>query len=57
MKKIILSLVSTVLFNLSASGNVSATTDFLQKDFKVTLDWLEKKPQSSAKDFFIIQYL
>ena len=51
MKKIILSLVSTVLFNLSASGNVSATTDFLQKDFKVTLDWLEKKPQSSAKDF------
>ena len=57
MKKIILSLFSTVLFNLSASGNVSATTDFLQKDFKVTLDWLEKKPQSSAKDFFIIQYL
>ena len=57
MKKIILSLVSTVVFSLSASGNVSATTDFLQKDFKVTLDWLEKKPQSSAKDFFIIQYL
>ena len=57
MKKIILSLFSTVLLNLSVSANSTATTDFLQKDFKVTLDWLENKPQSSAKDFFIIQYL
>ena len=57
MKKVIFSLVSVVLFNLSASGSTTATTDFLQKDFKVTLDWLENKPKSSAKDFFIIQYL
>jgi soluble lytic murein transglycosylase len=57
MRKIILCLFSTVLFNLSANANTTASTDFLQKDFKVTLDWLDKKPQSSAKDFFIIQYL
>jgi soluble lytic murein transglycosylase len=56
MKKYLLSLSAIVLLNISASGNPT-TTDFLQKDFKVTLDWLEKKPQSSAKDFFIIQYL
>lgn len=56
MKKYLLSLSAIVLLNISASGN-STTTDFLQKDFKVTLDWLEKKPKSSAKDFFIIQYL
>ncbi|WP_258237557.1 MULTISPECIES: lytic transglycosylase domain-containing protein [Arcobacteraceae] len=29
----------------------------MQKDFKVTIDWLENKPKSSAKDFFILQYL
>jgi soluble lytic murein transglycosylase len=57
MKKKLLSLSAIILFNLSASGNTTTTTDFLQKDFKVTLDWLEQKPKSSAKDFFIIQYL
>lgn len=57
MKKKLLSLSAIILFNLSASGNITTTTDFLQKDFKVTLDWLERKPKSSEKDFFIIQYL
>lgn len=57
MKKKLLTLSSIILFNLSASGNTIAPTDFLQKDFKVSLDWLEQKPKSSAKDFFIIQYL
>jgi soluble lytic murein transglycosylase len=57
MKKYLLSLSAIVLFSLSASGNSVPTTDFLQKDFKITLDWLDKKPQSSTKDFFIIQYL
>jgi soluble lytic murein transglycosylase len=57
MKKIILSLSATFLFNLSASANIEPSTDFLQKDFKVTLNWLEQKPKSYAKDFFIIQYL
>ena len=32
-------------------------TDILENDFKVTLKWLEQKPKSYAKDFFIIQYL
>lgn len=54
MKKTILILFSTLTFNLS--GNTQLP-DILQKDFKVTLDWLENKPQSYAKDFFIIQYL
>lgn len=31
--------------------------DFMQRDFKVTLQWLENKPKSSARDFFILQYL
>lgn len=32
-------------------------TDILENNFKVTLEWLEQKPKSYAKDFFIIQYL
>ena len=57
MKKKLLSLTAILLFNISASGNTTPTTDFLQKDFKVTLQWLEQKPKSYNKDFFIIQYL
>ena len=57
MKKNLLSLTAILLFNISASGNTTPTTDFLQKDFKVTLQWLEQKPKSYNKDFFIIQYL
>ena len=57
MKKILFSLTATFLLNISVSGNTKTTTDFLQKDFKVTLQWLEKKPKSYDKDFFIIQYL
>jgi soluble lytic murein transglycosylase len=55
MKKILLSLSTAFLFNISASG--SATEEMFQKDFKVTLEWLEQKPKSYAKDFFILQYL
>ncbi|RBQ31967.1 lytic murein transglycosylase [Arcobacter sp. FW59] len=43
-------------FSLNLFANVPKT-DFMQKDFKVTLDWLENKPKSSAKDFFILQYM
>lgn len=57
MKKNLLSLTAIFLLSLSASGSSNATTDFLQKDFKVTLPWLEDKPKSYNKDFFIIQYL
>ncbi|MFA9239007.1 MAG: lytic transglycosylase domain-containing protein [Candidatus Paceibacteria bacterium] len=57
MRKILLSIGVTFLLSLSASANVEPSTDFLQKNFKVTLDWLEQKPKSYAKDFFIIQYL
>lgn len=54
MKKTILTLFSVVIINLSGNEQLP---DILQKDFKVTLEWLDLKPQSYAKDFFIIQYL
>lgn len=55
MKKILLTLSSAFLLNLSA--NATTNTEILQKDFKVTLEWLEQKPKSYARDFFILQYL
>jgi soluble lytic murein transglycosylase len=57
MRRILISIGVTFLLSLSASANVQPSTDFLQKDFKVTLEWLEQKPKSYVKDFFIIQYL
>lgn len=48
------SLLFTLSLNLFAN---SITTDFMQKDFKITYEWLAEKPKSSAKDFFILQYL
>ena len=56
MKKIIIAVSAAFLLNLSASS-YDTTTDILQDDFKVTLEWLEQKPKSYAKDFFITQYL
>ncbi|MCR8711385.1 lytic transglycosylase domain-containing protein [Aliarcobacter butzleri] len=54
MKKILIFL----LFAISLNADIAtATTDFMQKDFKITLSWLQEKPKSPAKDFFIIQYL
>ena len=55
MKIFLLTLSSAFLLNLSA--NSSTNTEILQKDFKVSLEWLEQKPKSYAKDFFILQYL
>ena len=55
MKKLLITLSVTLLFNMSVSA--SSSTDILQEDFKVTLEWLEQKPKSYARDFFIIQYL
>ncbi|WP_167555485.1 lytic transglycosylase domain-containing protein [Aliarcobacter lanthieri] len=49
-------IVTFLIFSLNLFANVPKT-DFMQKDFKVTIDWLENKPKSSAKDFFILQYL
>ena len=57
MKKKLLRLIAISLLNLSAGTNDLASTDFLQKDFEITLEWLEQKPKSYAKDFFILQYL
>ncbi|AXK48750.1 lytic murein transglycosylase [Aliarcobacter trophiarum LMG 25534] len=48
------SLLFSLSLNLFAD---SINTDFMQKDFKITFEWLEEKPKSSAKDFFILQYL
>lgn len=48
------SLLFSLSLNLFAN---SITTDFMQKDFKITYEWLAEKPKSSAKDFFILQYL
>lgn len=55
MKKIIIAVSAAFLLNLSASSNT--TTDILQDDFQVTLEWLQQKPKSYTKDFFILQYL
>lgn len=54
MKKLFTSLSCLFLFNTYASSEEINITD---KNFKVTLSWLENKPTSYAKDFFIIQYL
>ena len=48
------SLLFSLSLNLFAN---SINTDFMQKDFKITYEWLAEKPKSSAKDFFILQYL
>ncbi len=50
-----LSLFASLTLNLFALDNPQ--TDFMQKDFDITMQWLENKPKSSAKDFFILQYL
>lgn len=54
MKKLVVSLFCVAVLNLNANTEAINITD---KGFKVTLDWLDKKPKSYAKDFFIIQYL
>lgn len=54
MKKIITSLSCIFVLNTFANSEVVNITD---KNFKVTLEWLEEKPTSYSKDFFIIQYL
>ena len=54
MKKLLASLFCLVSLNLNANIEAVNITD---KGFKVTLDWLDEKPKSYAKDFFIIQYL
>lgn len=54
MKKIITSLSCVLIFNLYAENEVIKITD---KNFSVSIPWLEKKPTSYAKDFFIIQFL
>ena len=53
MKKTLFSLSAIFLLNIS----VFAKTEILEDDFQVTLEWLEQKPKSTAKDFFILQYL
>uniref|UniRef100_UPI0040473B3C lytic transglycosylase domain-containing protein n=1 Tax=Aliarcobacter sp. TaxID=2321116 RepID=UPI0040473B3C len=57
MKKNLLSLTAILLFNISASGNTPPASEIFQKDFNITLEWLEEKPKSNAKNFFITEYL
>jgi soluble lytic murein transglycosylase len=54
LKRLIASLSCVLVLNLNANNEAINITD---KGFKVTLDWLDEKPKSYAKDFFIIQYL
>lgn len=54
MKKLVASLFCVAVLNLNANNEAVKITD---KGFKVTLEWLDDKPKSYAKDFFIIQYL
>lgn len=53
MKRIFTSLLCFCSLNTLAFSEVNITS----KNFDVSLDWLENKPKSYAKDFFIIQYL
>ena len=55
MKKFLLATSFVAVLNSFALDNPK--TDFMQNSFKVSLSWLENKPKSSAKDFFILQYL
>ena len=54
MKKTIIALLGAFVIDSFAQ---EITTDILEEKFQVTLPWLEQKPKSYAKDFFIIQYL
>jgi len=54
LKKTVVSLLCALVVNTYANNQ---KTNIIDKDFKVTLDWLDEKPKSYAKDFFIIQYL
>jgi len=54
LKKLVASLSCILVLTLNADNQAINITD---KGFKVTLDWLDEKPKSYAKDFFIIQYL
>lgn len=49
-------LLVSVFATLTLNASIENTT-FLKDDFKITLEWLEEKPRSYAKDFFIIQFL
>lgn len=51
-KTIWLSAICALSLNASIEN-----TSFLKNDFEVNLEWLEQKPKSYAKDFFIIQFL
>lgn len=57
MKKTLFSIIAIVSLNISVCAMETPQTDIYQKDFKVTLSWLEQKPKSYAKDFFILQFL
>ena len=50
------SLLVSAFTALTLNATIENTT-FLKDDFKITLEWLEQKPKSYAKDFFIIQFL
>ena len=54
MKKVIASVFCILCLNINANTQAVSIID---NDFKVTLSWLEEKPKSYAKDFFIIQFL
>ena len=56
MKKVVVSLCLFAILNSTVNAE-TATKKIIDNDFKVTLSWLEDKPTSYAKDFFIIQYL
>ncbi len=56
MKKILIALFSAFIITTSSFAQ-EAKSEILKNDFQVTLQWLEQKPKSYSKDFFIIQYL
>lgn len=57
MKKRLFKFTCLFFVSLNLFASEAPRTDFMQKDFKLTLDWLQAKPKSSARDFFILQYI
>ncbi len=56
MKKLLFTLLFLSI-SIISYANETQNFDIFNKNFKITLDWLEDKPKSTTRDFFIIQFL
>ncbi len=56
MKNILASSLLILSLGINTYANEKKDYQIFDKHFKITLKWLEDKPKSIAKDFFIIQF-